>query len=148
MKTEASEEPKYLSPWPPALWEKGRGVDHVRLLAKVTAGHHLRTARLCRCVQEGRGHQRGHTQAPGAPGSLTWSVKEGAKLAEVTNPGHKGKRNCCQQEGCCVAMRFPFVLIRKDRMSPLQSSRSEKCWFEHPSHWEGPGSQVHFSLIT
>ena len=79
-------------------------MDHVRLLAKVTAGHHLRTARLCRCVQEGRGHQRGHTQAPGAPGSLTWSVKEGARLAEVTNPGHKGKRNCCQQEGCCVAM--------------------------------------------
>lgn len=123
-------------------------MDHVRLLAKVTAGHHLWAAQLCRRVWEGRGHPLGHQQATEAHGSLTRAVKKGARVAEVTNPGLKGKRKCCQEEGCCVAMRFPFVLIRKDRMSPLQSSRSEKCWFEHPSHWGGPGSQVHFSLIT
>ena len=78
---------------PPALWEK-EGVDHVRLLAKVTAGHQLWTAHLCRCVREGRGHQLGHQQATRAHGSLTRAVKKGARVAEVTNPGLKGKRKC------------------------------------------------------
>lgn len=82
-------------------------MDHVKACwpKGVTAGRHF-TAHLCRCVQEGRGHQRGHTWAPGAPGSLTQSVQAGARVAEVTNPGHKGKRKCCQQGGLLCGVRF------------------------------------------
>ena len=68
--------------------------------------------------------------------------------AEVTDPGHMGERKCCQQEGYYVAMRVPFVLIKKDRTSTLQLSHTAKCWLEHPSHREALSLSAAFSLIT
>lgn len=49
------------------------------------------------------------------------------RRAEVTASEHGGERKCCQQEGYCVAMRVPFVLIKKDRRSEPQLSHAKKC---------------------
>lgn len=47
-----------------------------------------------------------------------------------------------------MAMRVPFVLIKKDRTSTLRLSHTAKRWLEHPSHREALSLSAAFSLIT
>lgn len=95
-------------------------MDHVRLLAKVTAGATYSTPLQVRAG--GKGTRSKPHMAPGAPGSLTQSVQAGARVAEVTNPDTRAKK-MLSAGGLLCGGEILFVLIRKDRMSPLQSSR-------------------------